>query len=224
MRVLDIDLDFFLADCCPLAPQGERPSPAGHEPWPEERVDGFLRHNCGLDPEAPIPGRIFETHDGALRFWQERIREGTLQTPFTVTHVDAHSDLGIGYPGPDAVLSGVLPIGFPTREDLSIYYRRGQLDEANYLLFAIALRYVDVLENVRNIRSRKDLPKTIFDRTTGDIRLTSFASRLLEGINGPEPPVRYREYPDPALFRAEDMAATVTRLHRIGRGETDNDA
>ena len=32
MRVLDIDLDFFLADCCPLAELGHRPSLPGHEP------------------------------------------------------------------------------------------------------------------------------------------------------------------------------------------------
>ena len=33
MRVLDIDLDFFLADCCEPAPAGARPDAAGHEPW-----------------------------------------------------------------------------------------------------------------------------------------------------------------------------------------------
>ena len=31
MRVLDIDLDFFLADCCPLAEPGERPELPGHD-------------------------------------------------------------------------------------------------------------------------------------------------------------------------------------------------
>ena len=51
MRVLDIDLDFYLADCCPLALPGERPALEGHEPWLPERVDAFLRENCGLDPK-----------------------------------------------------------------------------------------------------------------------------------------------------------------------------
>lgn len=32
MRVLDIDLDFFLAGCCPLADKGRRPELFGHEP------------------------------------------------------------------------------------------------------------------------------------------------------------------------------------------------
>ena len=38
MRVLDIDLDFFLADCCEPAPAGARPDAAGHEPWQAEKV------------------------------------------------------------------------------------------------------------------------------------------------------------------------------------------
>ena len=42
MRVLDIDLDFFLADCCPLAELGHRPSLPGHEPWEEPAVRAFL--------------------------------------------------------------------------------------------------------------------------------------------------------------------------------------
>ncbi len=53
MRVLDIDLDFFLADCCPLADMGKRPCLAGHEPWSEAAVVGFMENNCGIT--SPIP-------------------------------------------------------------------------------------------------------------------------------------------------------------------------
>ena len=45
MRILDIDLDFFLKDCCPLAEIGTRPEPAGHEPWSEEQVVRCLEDN-----------------------------------------------------------------------------------------------------------------------------------------------------------------------------------
>lgn len=44
MRVLDIDLDFFLADCCPLAELGHRPSLPGHEPWEASAVRAFLEN------------------------------------------------------------------------------------------------------------------------------------------------------------------------------------
>ena len=110
MRVLDIDLDFFLADCCEPAPAGTRPDAAGHEPWQAEKVRGFLEKNCGLNTKRKIPGRVFETHDGALQFWQELIAAGQLSVPFEVTHIDAHSDLGIGRPGPGFVLNSVLPL------------------------------------------------------------------------------------------------------------------
>ncbi|MFR7610904.1 MAG: hypothetical protein ACLUZ4_09185 [Christensenellaceae bacterium] len=110
MRVLDIDLDFFLADCCEPAPVGARPDAAGHEPWQAEKVREFLEKNCGLNTERKIPGRVFETHDGALQFWQDLIAAGQLSVPFEVTHIDAHSDLGIGRPGPGFVLNSVLPI------------------------------------------------------------------------------------------------------------------
>lgn len=122
MRVLDIDLDFFLADCCPLAELGHRPSLPGHEPWEASAVRAFLETQCGLSRTAPKPGRIFETHDGALRFWEEQIAAGSLTAPFDVTHVDAHSDLGIGYPGPNFVLFNVLSMPVPKRLDYTAFY------------------------------------------------------------------------------------------------------
>ena len=122
MRVLDIDLDFFLADCCPLAEPGRRPELAGHEPWNADGVTRFLEDQCGLDASRPIPGRIFPTHDGALRLWEELIADGRLIAPFHVTHVDAHSDLGIGYPGPGFVLYNVISAPVERRLNYQDYY------------------------------------------------------------------------------------------------------
>lgn len=205
MRVLDLDLDFFLEDTCPLAPLGERPEPDGHTPWTQAQVREFLECRCGLSTQKPVPGRIFETHDGALRFWQERLADGTLQAPFCVTHVDAHSDLGIGFPGPGTVLNGVLPVEPEKRTRLEAYYRRKQLDEANYLLFALAFRWVDQLENVRNPRSKPDLPAELFVPGRPDcIRLSSFAATLLEGRNGAEPVISYHVYADGADYQASE--------------------
>lgn len=202
-HVLDIDLDLFLADCCPLAAPGERPVPEGHEPWPEEKVRLFLERGCGLDKRSPLPGRVFDTHDKALLYWQELIAAGQLRTPFAVTHCDAHSDLGIGYPGPGIVLNGVLPVRFPARSDTETYYKRKQLDEANYLLFALAFRYIGMLENVRNPFSRPDRPPALFIDGGAAICLSSPVSRLLEPINGPEPRIPYREWSDPMTYRGE---------------------
>ena len=159
MRVLDLDMDFFLTGVCELAPRGARPSLREARPWAEADVRAFLEENCGLSRQTPIPGRVFETHDGALFFWKEWLEAGKLSAPFHVTHVDAHSDLGIGKPGPAYVLETVLALPPQARGDLSRYVREEKLDEANYLLFALALRYVSSLENVRNPHSRADFPR-----------------------------------------------------------------
>lgn len=209
-HVLDIDLDLFLTDCCPLALPGERPEPEGHEPWPAEKVRLFLEKGCGLNKNAPLPGRVFDTHDKALLFWQELIAAGKLEAPFAVTHCDAHSDLGIGYAGPGIVLNGVLPIRFPERLNVQAYYKRKQLDEANYLLFALAFRYIGALENVRNPLSRPDKPPVLFTEDGSAIRLTSPVAKLLEPVNGPEPVIPYQEWPDPVTYRAQAPFAFIS--------------
>lgn len=211
MRVLDLDLDFFLADCCPLAPVGARPALAGHEPWPAEAAADFLERQCGLSAETPLPGAVFETHDGALRFWQSRMQAGVLTPPFHVTHVDAHSDLGIGRPGPGYVLSGVLPQRVEARADPARYTALHQLDEANYLLFALAFRWIGSLDNVRNPKSRPDIPPAVLaPGRTDAIRLTSFAARVMEGVNGPEPLIPFRVYDDYRTFHSDAPYDFVT--------------
>ena len=209
MKVLDLDLDFFLADCCPLAEYGQRPDVAGHEPWEDYRVREFLEVQCGLDRRNPVPGRIFETHDQALDFWEERIFEGTLSFPFEVTHVDAHSDLGIGYPGPDYVLHNVLSMKPENRIRPDFFRGQHKLDEANYLLFALAFRRISKLENVRIPKSRPDIPKQIL---AGDemIRLESLSSRIFESVNGKEPVIPFFVYNDYRLFRNDQNYDYVT--------------
>ena len=204
MRVLDIDLDFFLEDCCPLAEKGMRPTLAGHAPWDPEDVVSFLETNCGLDASRPVPGIIFETHDQALSFWQDRILGGNLSVPFHVTHIDAHSDLGIGKPGPGFVLNTVLSVPPENRANLTGWYGMHELDEANYLLFALAFRWISRLDNVRNPRSRPDIPKEILLPGRPDlIRLSSFAARFLEPKNGPEPEIPFSVYEDWHAFTAD---------------------
>ena len=208
MRVLDIDLDFFLADTCPRAEKGSRPALAGHEPWPEDAVRAFLEERLGLSRARPVPGRVYETHDGSLFLWQELIGRGLLSAPFDVVHVDAHSDLGIGRPGPGIVLNGALCQRLENRADARVYAARGQLDEANYLLYALAFRWVRRLENVRNPRSKRDMPAEIVSRRDAAgiptaLRLCPPLPALFEAMNGPEPEIEYREYACGEAYQAE---------------------
>lgn len=207
LRILDIDLDFFLADCCPLAEKGRRPALAGHEPWTEDAVRNFLEEQCGLRKERPVPGRVFTTHDEALCFWQRLMKAGKLAAPFSVTHIDAHSDLAIGAPGPRFILENVLSRRPDKRADIEAYYQAKQLDEANYLLFALAFRWIGRLENVRNPKSRPDIPEQIVIRDENGeysrLKLLSQISALFEKINGSEPEIPFIVYHDYRKFYSD---------------------
>ena len=124
-------MDFFLTGPCPLGAQGAAPDPACAMPYADEEVIDFLENRCGLSRERPLPGAIFDTHDKALDFWCDRMREGALRAPFEVVHVDTHSDLAVRPAGAriscsTAVLSRQVQMR-PTLEN----YRAGiKLDEA----------------------------------------------------------------------------------------------
>ena len=199
MRVLDLDMDFFLSGPCPLAPLGERPEEGCVSVWSEEEVVRFLEEQCGLDRAHPVPGAVFDTHDKALDFWASRVKEGRLSVPFEVVHVDTHSDLAFGPPGTGYVLNVVLSRAMELRTDIAAHRKAVELDEANYLLFALAFRWIDRLSYVRNPKSHQDIPGQLLD-LEGNIHLRSFISQMMEGRNGREPVVLFDVYDDYRTF------------------------
>ena len=200
MRVLDLDMDFFLSDPCPLASLGERPDESCAEVWSDEEVIRFLEEQCGLSRAHPVPGAIFDTHDKVLDFWAARLNEGKLSTPFEVVHVDTHSDLAFGPPGTNFVLNVVLSRMPEQRAAIDAYRKAVELDEANYLLFALAFRWIDRLAYVRNPKSHQDIPRHLLDGE-GNIHLCSFISRMMESRNGKEPVIPFDVYDDYRTFR-----------------------
>lgn len=200
MKVLDLDMDFFLTDACPLAPLGERPPESCARPYGDEQVIAFLEEQCGLSRAHPVPGRIFDTHDKPLDFWLAQMEAGKLQPPFDVVHVDTHSDLAFGPPGTDFVLKAVLTRNPRTRATLGAYREGKKLDEANYLLFALAFRWISRLAYVRNPKSHQDIPARLLD-TEGNIRLQSDISVLMEAMNGREPTIPFEVFDDYRQFR-----------------------
>lgn len=199
MRVLDLDMDFFLTGPCPLAALGERPDEACAQPYSDEEVVRFLEDQCGLSREHPVPGAIFDTHDKALDFWQARLAQGTLAAPFEVVHVDTHSDLAFGPPGTNYVLNVVLSRLPSQRAIIDTYRKAVELDEANYLLFALAFRWISRLDYVRNPKSHQDIPRQLRD-DDGNIHLRSFISAMMEGKNGPEPVIPFAVHDDYRAF------------------------
>jgi len=205
IKVLDLDMDFFLSGPCPLARPGERPPDETASSWSEGEVRSFLENNCGLSRERPIPGRIFDTHDLALDFWQDMMKSGRLSVPFACVHVDTHSDLAFGPPGPDFVLMAVLSRNPAARAALSAFREGKKLDEANYVLFAAAFRWFSALIYVRNPKSVQDVPLRLLDGE-GNLFLRSSVSALLEGVNGMEPLIPFRQVDDWRTFSDSGFA------------------
>ena len=203
MRVLDLDLDFFLSAPCPFAEEGKRPADGCASPMKADAVRTFLEKNCGLSKDHPLPGRVFDTHDKALLFWNELRLEGRLTVPFTVTHVDAHTDLGIAQKGYPFVRHSVLTRPIEKRFDFDAFREQKQMNEANYLVFAIAARMVGRLENIRNPKSLTDFPA---EMKSGEnkIRLYTAFPSLFEAKNGIEPEVEYLCYEDYTCYRVRE--------------------
>lgn len=202
MRVLDLDMDFFLTAPCPLAAYGERPDESCAQAYSDEEVRHFLEVQCGLSKEHPIPGAIFEMHDEALDFWHARLEDGRLKAPFEVVHVDTHSDLAFGPPGTGYVMNVVLSRRPEQRAMIDAYREITELDEANYLLFALAFRWISRLSYVRNPKSHQDIPKQLLD-ADGNILLRSYVSALMEGMNGKEAVIPFDVYDDYRTFHQE---------------------
>lgn len=146
MRVLDIDLDFFVENPVDM-PAGERPDAADHPVWDAADAVAFLRERCGLHER--LPGFVTERHHQAFAVWRSAIGAGRLTTPFHVTHVDAHADLGMGDSGHEHLME-LLQRAPEARTHPRVAREGdwGDLQEGNYLLFAIACRWLSSLEYV----------------------------------------------------------------------------
>lgn len=198
MRVLDLDMDFFLSGVCALAPEGRRPAggggPAldgrGGAPVSGGEVPALRRHPLRGGYSAPTTRRS--------GYGGSKMEAGRPNAAFHLTHVDAHSDLGIGRPGPAFVLECVLARRPQERADLEGYRAQRKLDEANYLLFALAFRWISALDNVRNPHSRPDMPAQILREGPAGraqaLRLSSSLGRLMPQFDYGEPEVPYRPW------------------------------
>jgi hypothetical protein len=145
MRILDIDLDFFVNGTANWRPVGSgRLDADEYPPWSTEEAFTFLRDGCKLTD--PIPGWVVENHGELFGKWAAAIDDGSLTTPFSVIHVDAHSDLGLGDATYIPLLTEVLFLSpeerLPRATEL--------VNDGNYLAFAIGCRWLSDLTLVRN--------------------------------------------------------------------------
>lgn len=216
MRVLDIDLDFFVQRVAYWRRAGsERLDGDDFPPWRMEDAMNFLEHQCGL--AAKLPGFAVEHHGELFDRWRDAIQIGVLRPPLAVTHVDAHADLGLGDAGYIYLLTTLVHL--PLEERLYPQKGEGGLGDGNYLAFAIANRWLDELTYVFNTGGDRPADLMIpvmenFDRDADHIQLEPRTREevdrgLHEALPPPETPheprvpfafVQWTEFWAPAPF------------------------
>jgi hypothetical protein len=183
MRILDIDLDFFLDSVAyHRSPGGERLGD-DYRPWDEEAVRTFLELRCGLRRSQPVPGRLVTHHHEAFLFWREFVEEARLVVPFEVVHVDAHADLGTGDAGYVYLMTDVLrrPVSERSRLEIGPWH----LNDGNYLAFAAACRWIARVVYVAHPASHDDLLYLHFknfDQRSGVLQLKGCDKPGLDAI------------------------------------------
>ncbi|CAN7617465.1 hypothetical protein [Devosia sp. LjRoot3] len=163
MNIADIDLDVFLDDVLSL---GQSPrAPATISPWNEGKLRNFLENQCGLKkyPSTDRPeGRFIVHHDEAFPILEALSQNGAV--PLTVTHIDAHSDLGTGFGDLSWIDIGKRLLGVEWRDRVNAVPRNGmeQISPANYLSFALACRWIASLTYVHHPSRGDDLMPFFF--------------------------------------------------------------
>uniref|UniRef100_A9AA45 Uncharacterized protein n=1 Tax=Methanococcus maripaludis (strain C6 / ATCC BAA-1332) TaxID=444158 RepID=A9AA45_METM6 len=167
MRILDIDLDFFLNKIM-YFPKKKRPNEQEYIPWDKDQFIEFLENNCNLSKNNKTPGRIVKKHHKAFYFWRELIEKNKLEVPFEVIHIDAHADLGLGDDAYVYIMEELLKNPVEKRTDPEKIY------EGNYLVFAIANRWIKNITYVHHPEAQEDRMQVHFkgyDVNSGYIQL-----------------------------------------------------
>ena len=158
MRVLDLDMDYFMDKIAHYVKDEtqERLSEDeyGTSVWSEAQVRYFIETNLGMSKVKPKYGRIIKGHNEALVFWSELIKNHKLSIPFEVDHIDSHADLGLGDSSLSYINKTLLKWPVSERpfhcEHVNLSGRKVKEGIGNYLLFAIAYRWVSKLSYYSN--------------------------------------------------------------------------
>lgn len=178
MRILNLDLDFFLQQRA-TDRTGKGRLSADYTPWSELQVRDFLTKNCGLSTSARVRGGLVTEHHELFDTWKQLIDAGIIQIPFELTHVDAHADMGMGDASCGYIMGELVHHDWALRTTP----RRGGHDgllAGNFLSFAIACRWISSITYVyhpcrfRENLGKHDIPDDLFkasDWECGTIQL-----------------------------------------------------
>ncbi len=160
MRILDLDLDFFLCGTAHYADSADdRLDADEYPPWPLDVAIAFLAEQCRLNGRQP--GFVVEHHNELFYRWGEAIEAGRMAKPLEVVHVDAHADLGLGDASYAYLMGelafeaiedryGILRARRPNSRSQMLDLDNHALTDGNWLMFALACGWLSSLTYVTN--------------------------------------------------------------------------
>lgn len=151
MKILDIDLDFFLLRKANSTVTSERRlNKNDYKCWERQDVIRFLEENCGLSTSKKIRGKYFIHHVEVFHFLKEIQMKNNFNVRFSIDHVDAHADLGLGDASYKYISGEILHMPLAERHIIKKLNGRDGLSSGNYLAFAIACRWISNLKYINN--------------------------------------------------------------------------
>jgi hypothetical protein len=150
MKILDVDLDFFLSEP-PFFGEvdGPRLDDEWYKPWSLSEIRNFLERQCGLSNKRPLLGKFVTHHDEVFFDLRAKIDQKRITPGFEVVHVDAHADLGFDDFSWKYIMTDLLGKSLSERKYPKQTGRCG-LNCGNYLAFAIACRWIGKLVYVHH--------------------------------------------------------------------------
>jgi hypothetical protein len=164
MRILDLDLDFFLNDIaheCNVW-SNNRIEEGYFIPWSETDVIKFLEDHCGLKRSKKTSGRLFTFHHEVFNFLRDYNLFSNSETKFDIDHIDAHSDLGFTDSSSLLICTDLL-----AKKPEERYYPKCDRDDSNlspgnFIAYLIACRLVRMVNFVTHPIWNGDLTWPIF--------------------------------------------------------------
>ncbi len=185
LRVLDIDLDFFLNERAINRGKYKkrRLSNVVFKPWEETEVRKFLEINCGLSKMSLTKGRFFQFHDEVFKYLRVLQQDAKFNLLFDIDHIDAHADLGGSDNSPYYISSEFLHQTVTER----IFPRTsgyGAISPGNFLLFLISCQWVSDLQFITNLTWDFDVPFWPFKNcdVTSRIQLRKYSKEQMQDI------------------------------------------
>lgn len=202
MKVLDIDLDFFLSNVAHRqAEEGTRLPSEDYVPWDEGSVRCLMENQLGLSVDEKIPAILCVNHDEVIYHCEELVQRHELSKPFDLVHVDAHADMGVGDDGWEEILERAA-IPETTKRDMKTSWCEC-IGIGNYISYMALMRMLSSLTYIHNPSSADDVQAWFLDKDQKYMRIPVWPNNEIEFEEAKRDAI---SNPSAGLYRFEDRA------------------